>query len=134
MNADMLKNLHHELARDLEFINMRLAMYHNRKRSKGPALQEGDPVYLLRRNLKTKRPSTKLDYTKLGPFKILQVMGKTTYKLKLPALMRIHPVFHISLLEPALRNAPLVIPELDPESQDNEYEVDAILDVKLVGS
>lgn len=131
-NVEEMKSLHHELARDLEFINTRSAMYHNRKRSEGPALREGDPVYLLRRNLKTKRPSTKLDFTKLGPFKILKVMGKTTYKLKLPASMRIHPVFHISLLESAPRNAPLVVPELDPESQDNEYEVDDILDVKLV--
>jgi hypothetical protein len=107
-------------------------MYYNKKRSKGPALREGDPVYLLRKNLKTKRLSTKLDYTKLGPFKILKVIGKTTYKLKLPASMRIHPVFHISLLEPAPRNATPIVPELDPESQDNEYEVDDILNVKLV--
>ena len=66
----MLKTLYYELARNLEFINIRLVMYYNRKRSKGLALREGDPVYLLRRNLKTKRLSTKLDYTKLGLFKI----------------------------------------------------------------
>jgi hypothetical protein len=59
-------------------------MYYNRKRLKGPTLQERDPVYLLRKNIKTKRPSTKLDHTKLGPYKIRKVLGLLTYELELP--------------------------------------------------
>ena len=47
-----------------------MAKYTNRKRSKGLDLRRGRIVYLLRKNIKMKRPSDKLDYTKLGPFKI----------------------------------------------------------------
>ena len=80
-------------------------MYYNKKRSKGPSLREGDLVYLLRKNIKTKRLSSKLDYTKLGPYKIVRVLGKVTYKLALLALIRIHLVFYISLLELAPKYA-----------------------------
>ena len=37
---------------------------------KGPLLKEGDKVYLLIKNLKTKRPSKKLDHVKVGLFLI----------------------------------------------------------------
>ena len=44
--------------------------------------------------------------------------------------MRIHSVFHISLLKPAdpetlIQENP---PEIDPESQDTEFKVEEILD------
>jgi len=48
-----------------------------------------------------------LDYTKLGPFKIEKKLRVVTYRLKLPNDMKIHPVFHVSLLKPALKNAKL---------------------------
>lgn len=102
INADILKTLYYKLVRNLEFINIRLVIYYNYKRSKGLAFRERDPIYLIRRNLKTKRPSTKLDYIKLSPFKITKVIGKTTYKLKLPTLIRIYSMFYILLLELAL--------------------------------
>jgi hypothetical protein len=96
----------------------------------GPSFKEGDKAYLIRRNIKTKWPSDKLDYKKLGPFPISQVISKTNYRLSLPKTMRIHPVFHISLLEPAHPNAEgqdqiEVIPE-----NEEEYEVEQILDTR----
>jgi hypothetical protein len=62
-------------------------------------------VYLLRKNIKTKRLSGKLDYKKLGPFKIKRKTGPINYELSLPSIMRIYPVFHILLLEKAPLNA-----------------------------
>ena len=61
-------------------------------------------VYLSRKNIKTTRPSSKLDYKKLGPFTIIAKIGKVAYQLKLPDSMGIHNVFHISLLEPVTQN------------------------------
>ena len=74
----------------------------------GSELKEGDKVYLLRKNVKTKRPSDKLDHKKLGPFKIDKKIGSVNYKLKLPRTMEIYPVFHMSLLEPVLPGAPVI--------------------------
>ena len=45
-------------------------MYYNKKHSVGPTLKKGDKVYLLQKNVVTKRPSDKLDHKKLGPFEI----------------------------------------------------------------
>jgi hypothetical protein len=57
-------------------------------------------VYLLTKNLKTKRPSQKLDYKKVGLFRIKRVKGLVNFELDLPKGTRIHSVFYISLLEP----------------------------------
>ena len=106
MKVEELKTLYQELATDIKFITQQAAIYYNRKHSVGPELKEGDKVYLLRTNVKTKRPSDKLDYKKLGPFKIDKKIGSVNYKLKLPKTMEIHPVFHVSLLEPAPPGTP----------------------------
>ena len=86
----------------------------NRKRSKGPDFQEGEKVYILRKNIKTIRPLGKLDHTKIGPYKIKRKLGPVTFEMELPAGMNIHPVFHKSLLEkapPGAKPALIVIHE-----------------------
>ena len=62
-------------------------------------------VYLLRKNIKTKRPSDKLNYTKLEPFKIQKKLGLIIFKLELPLHIRIYLVFYILLLELVMGNA-----------------------------
>lgn len=76
------------------------AHYANLKRISPPDIKEGDQVLLARRNIRTTRPSSKLDAHKLGPFVIKKVINPVAFELDLPASMRIHPVFHVSLLEP----------------------------------
>ena len=56
-------------------------------------------MYLLTKNLKTRRGTKKLDYVKVGLFLVDEVRGKLNYKLKLPRDARIYLVFYISLLE-----------------------------------
>jgi hypothetical protein len=104
-------------------------MYYNKRRSIEPTLKEGDKVYLVRHNIRTKRPSDKLDYRKLGLFKIEEVRGPVNYKLKLPSSINIHNVFHVSLLEPVLAGAPLAPnTEIQLVNPNAEYDVEEILD------
>ncbi len=129
--AEGLQQLQSQLAKDIEFSKLRTAKYSNKKRSMGPPLKRGDKVYLLRKHIKTKRPSTKLDFKKLGPYEILEKVGPVNFKLQLPKGSRLHPVFHISLLEPAAESTPLATnEELQPENDPNEYEVERLLDTR----
>lgn len=133
VEVENIKSLHEELALDIKFISQKSAAYYNKSRSMEPTLKEGDKVYLLRRNIKTKRPSDKLDHKKLGPFKIEKVIGPVNYRLKLPKTMNIHPVFHISLLEPAPPGAPAAPnTEIEPVNPNALYEVESILDCQYV--
>ena len=114
-----LTQLHEELNKEIEFLNHRSFYHYNKYRLEGPNLRKGDHVYLLRKNLKTKRPSDKLDYKKFGPFFIKRCIKNTSYKLQLLSSMKIHSVFHILLLEPAPEGAPeRLLPEIDPGTQE----------------
>jgi hypothetical protein len=63
----------------------------------------GDHVWLGGKNLKTQYPAAKLGHKRYGPFKVEKQVGNSTWKITLPASMRIHPVFHISLLTTAYK-------------------------------
>jgi hypothetical protein len=106
-------------------------MYYNKSKLERSRFREGDLVYLLRRNIKTIRPSDKLDYKKFGPFKVKRNIKNISYELHLPPTIRIHPIFHISLLEPADPNTPTGPgPEIYPDLQEKVYAVEKILKVR----
>ena len=102
-----------------------------------PGFKAGDSVWLDARNIKTKHPSKKLDHRHLSPFPIVEMVSSHAAWLGLPlALKCIHPVFHVSLLQPT---DPSLIPNrsndlLPPLEVDDsmEYEVYRILDSKIV--
>jgi hypothetical protein len=59
-------------------------------------------------NLKIKRLSEKLDYKKIGLFRIVRKILTLNYELALPKTIRLRTnVFYISLLKPVPRNAKL---------------------------
>ncbi|KAL5614260.1 uncharacterized protein BROUX77_000097 [Berkeleyomyces rouxiae] len=95
-----LDNICQFLKTEITWSRERMTEYANRHKSSAPLLREGDLVWLLSRNIRTTRPSKKLDFKKLGPFKILRKVSSHTYELALPATMKVHPVFHVCLLEP----------------------------------
>lgn len=110
----------------------RMEEYANRRRQPMPNYQVGDSVYLDRRNIKTQRPSLKLDDKYLGPFKVLRKHGTSSFELDLPEGMRIHPVFHSSLLRLDPEDPlPAQVIDEPPEvivEGEQEWEVERILD------
>jgi transposase InsO family protein len=99
----------------------------NKKRKTAPQLKEGDKVYLHTKNLRTKRPSKGLDNVKVGPFLILKKNGPVTYTLQLPPDAKIHPRFHVKLLEPADPETPLQRTFRYETEEDNVFEVEEII-------
>jgi hypothetical protein len=75
--------------------------YYNPKRMKGLSFKEGDIIYLATKNISIKRPSKKLNYKYIRPYKIIQKISENNYKLDLPPKVKLHPIFHIALLESA---------------------------------
>jgi len=73
-------------------------------KSRGPTklshtFHKDDLVLLEATNLQTTHPKAKLAPRRYGPFKVIWA-SPTNCKLELPPQMRIHPVFHNSLLKP----------------------------------
>ena len=96
----------------------------------------GDSVWLSTKNIKTERLSKKLDHKMVGPFKIKALVGSSC-RLELPTSMRIHDVFHPSLLRKASAD-PLPGQHNDPAppvivNDEKKWEVDDILDARKRG-
>ena len=89
-------------------------------------------VYLLRKYIRTKRLSDKLDHTKLRLFKIKKILGPISFKLELLISIRIYPIFHKSLLEPCKNlNTMLGLVKINKLIQELEYKVKKIIDYHL---
>jgi hypothetical protein len=79
----------------------------DRHRHPAPALRIGDKVWLSTKNIRTTRPSKKLDQRRMGPYPITAIVGPRAYQLGLPGNLKIHPTFHVNLLEPAAQDDPI---------------------------
>ena len=68
---------------------------------KAPQFKVRDWVIVNVKNIKTKRPSKKLDHKLREKFKITKLIGTRVYELELLLYTsKIHSVFYVSLLEP----------------------------------
>jgi len=108
--------------------------YADTARKEPPAYQVGDLVMLNGRNIKTRRPTKKLDHKNHGPFQIEKIVSPLAVRLTLPRKWKIHNVFHVSLLEPfrTSEHRPLpdpskVLREADDIEQSEEYDVEEVM-------
>jgi len=114
-----------------------MAKYYNRHRNPAPEYHPGDKVFLEASDISTTRPSKKLSHKYLGPFPIERRVGPLAYRLRLPhSMKRIHPVFHVIKLSPAITDPiagqcrkppppPVVV------HNEEEWEVQEILDSRI---
>jgi len=130
-----MSQLHDVLRAEMSEAQIWQQEYYNQHRKPNPNLKSGDRVWFLPRKVRTTRPCKKLDYEKIGLFRILAKIGSSAYKLNLPPTMGIHNTIHISLLEPYKENRlpskrqespPPIILEGEPE-----YELDDTIDFGL---
>jgi hypothetical protein len=133
-----LQRIHTQIRSNLADAQRMYKKHYDSHVKSSPLFKVGDQVWLSRKNISTTRPSRKLDVRRLGPFKIVECIGesKLAYKLDLPATMRIHPVFHESLLTPYHANriagrTQTPPPAIEVEGEQ-EYEVEEILDSKII--
>ena len=106
------------------------------RHSPAPDFKVGDKVFVKAQFFRTTWPSKKLSEKYLRSYKIIAQPGTLLFTLHLPESMHsVHPVFHVSILKPAISNtfskkiqlAPaLVIIDGEPK-----YEISWIVDSKI---
>ena len=131
--VEALRKLHEDLRAVIKEAQMAETEQANKARHPDPVLNPGNKVWLWRKHIRTTRPPNKLDHKQIGPYTILEKVGSRAYKLNLPATVKIHPVFHISLLEPTASTEPIPghhQPSPPPIiiQEQQEWEVEKILD------
>jgi hypothetical protein len=123
-----------ELAKtNLEKAHKRYKDFANKSRRE-VKFQVGDEVWL---NIKNFRLPEGLSHKFMGPyagpFKVLEKKLSDTYKLELPANLKVHPTFHVSFLKPVTRDASRPNreqnsrPPPDLVHNEPEFEVEAVL-------
>jgi len=101
-----------------------------------PDFKVGNKVFVKAQFFQTTQPSKKLSEKYLRPYEIIAQPGALLFTLCLPESMRsVHPVFHVSMLEPATSNtfseriqlvpAPVII------DREPKYEISWIVDSKI---
>ena len=127
-----INEIQEQLRKNLAQAQENAKRFADRKRREIQPLAIGSQVFLSTKNLNTTRPTKKLDYKHVGPFKVIDHRENKVYKLDLPHTMRVHPWFHPSLLTPkgeddipGRRSEPP--PPVIIEDQE-QYEVKQILD------
>ena len=95
----------------------------------------GEQVLLSTKNLSLKmQGTTKLLPRFIGPFTITERIGAVAYRLDLPPVLKVHNVFHVSLLKqykPGGRKSPPPLPILVEGVP--EFEVESILNHRRRG-
>ena len=118
----------------LHAAQQRQAVAANRRRRE-MNIAVGDSVFLSTANIKMKfKGSPKLLPRWIGPFKVLDQINPVAFRLELPSNLKIHNVFHISLLKPVAPGTSSVAAS-PPTIIDSalEYEVEEIVSHRFVG-
>lgn len=128
-----IQQVQQEARAALEVAADRMKRYYDAAVREAPELQVGDMVWLDARNVTVER-ARKLSPRRLGPYKVKRRIGQQNYELELPRTMRIHPVFHVSLLTKQVVDEILGRQRQPPPTvrigNEEQYEVEEIRDVK----
>ena len=131
--ANCIEEVWDFMQEEMTKLQVKQAVAANRHCKKPLAYKIDNMVWLSTRNIKTDRPSKKLDHKMIGSYKVKKLV-RSSYQLELPHTMKIHNVFHPNLLQkaaddllPGQRNSP---PPSMVVDNKKEWKVNDILDAK----
>ena len=135
--ADQMEELTEYLRDSMQLAQSKHEHYANTSRVPAPVFKVGDQVYLDTRNIKTARPSKKLDWKNQGPYKVIEVISPTAVRIQLPYSTQLHDVFHVYLVDHAPDDPHKGQGRAPPDpivTQDNhtEYLVEHIVDSRII--
>jgi hypothetical protein len=136
-HAEFLKQGHGEVRASLELANEHIKHFYNQNHRAPEDIQVGDKVWLSHQNIETDRLLHKLSHKGLGPYTVLEKIGSHAFRLQIPHTMKIHPVFHVTLLkkhhaDPHGREPPQPPPTITEKGKE-EYDVEEVLNSRYCG-
>ena len=123
------------ICKDIQAAQDRQKHYADLRRSERE-FKPGDKIFL---RVRPKRSTLSLGkYKKLsprycGPYEVVKKIGAMAYKLKLPAHLKVHDVFHVNLLKPYIPDPAHVLNDeqiVMPTQNTLEIQPDCILDTR----
>ena len=136
--VDQLTKVHEEVKAALERSKAQMKEVYDRHRQDAREYKEGHMVWLEGTNLKFLRPFQTLNECRYGPFKVLEKIGASAYRLEIPDAWKVHNVFNEALLTP--HHAPIFENQEPPPpppaelvDDHEEHIVEAVINSKVVG-
>ena len=100
-----LDELHQELRKHILDAQRQYQLSADSQRLPAPEFKTGSQAFVKAQFFHTTRASKKLSEKFLGLYEIIAQPGSHSVTLRLPDSLRaVHPVFHVSMLEPAFLN------------------------------
>jgi hypothetical protein len=131
--VDFLQNIRQAVKRGKQLLlaaQQRQKAYFDSKR-RDVVFKPGQKVFLSTEHIRLKSVGTqKLLPRFIGPFAVVQRVGENAYKLQLPDNLKMHKVFHVSLLKPYRsdgRYQPPPLPLFFDDEGEPWYEVESVL-------
>jgi hypothetical protein len=126
--------LQQECRKKIEVANAYQKAYAEKRCTPIP-FSKGDQVLVSNCHIQSTRPKKKLDWKFLGPGRIVDQIGPSAFKVDLPGLKNLHPVFHASLLEPYNLSGSIPHPEAPIHDtlhkfSDNIYKVEEMVQLR----
>jgi hypothetical protein len=101
------------------------------KKRRPHTVNVGDLVLLSTKNLALKGVSRKLAPRFIGPYRVVHTRGTAATLDLPPELGKVHPTFHVSLLQPFRGEDAPAPQQLELEEESGEFEVEALLSRRI---